>query len=233
MLNSATAKIRRQQLKVLEAMKVHNDTHKSFAENGGDKVHTIITTFLKAKSDMKKHKLCKYESKFLLTEPEPTQGDLQVDPKAFHFGDTLDTYRDFVEEQEYKAKMDAARRAMARKAKQPFLRMPNLNKCGLLRCSGCGKQMVECHDVLYGMYCVYNIMRYCNNRIEWAEDTVVRKIFIDTYNRCLPFDTFRNNNSKLHTEWVFPPPCVQDNSYNYAIFWYEWKVEGEWQVLDI
>ena len=25
---------------------------------------------------------------------------------------------------------------------------------------------------------------------------------------------------RTHTDWVFPPRCVQDNSYNYTMYWF-------------
>ena len=64
------------------------------------------------------------------------------------------------------------------------------------------------------------------------ESSIIKKIFIDTYNRSLAFDLFKQN--KLdNDDWIFPPACMQDNSYDYAVFWYQWQVEGDWFIKDL
>lgn len=219
-------------MKVLDAMETHINTKRAVGEVHSG-VKKLLTTFLKPRSDMKTHKLTEYEKKYLLKEPEPFQPDDVVDQDLeTHFGHTIDSYRDYVEAEELEAKLKNDERHVAKRAKHPFLRMPDLMNCGLLRCSGCGKQMIYCHDVLYGLYCTYKVISYIQDEVEIVDEVVVKKIFIDTYNRCLAFDTFRKF-GKAHKEWVFPPPCVQDNSYNYCIFWYEWMVEDKWQMHEL
>ena len=106
--------------------------------------------------------------------------------------------------------------------------MPNFAKCGSMRCAGCGNLMIHCHDVVFGMFCVYEVVRFCKDMGNTLSDTAIKKVFLDTYNRCLAFLTFREKNKRPHDHWVFPPLCVQDNSYSYALFWYEWIVEDAW-----
>ena len=43
------------------------------------------------------------------------------------------------------------------------------------------------------------------------------------------FVLFKAKAKKVHDGWIFPPLCVQDNSYVYALFWYEWIVQGLWR----
>ena len=113
----------------------------------------------------------------------------------------------------------------------PFYKIIDLEKHGFKKCNGCGNIMHECHDVLYGPYSVYKVIQYCRKNYDNIDDAVVKKIFIDTYNRNLSFHNFKHNKEdKIDEEWVFPPSCMQDNSYDYAIFWYEWIVEGYWYL---
>ena len=142
---------------------------------------------------------------------------------------TIFTYRDFVEEQEKIHNM-SDRVQLYKKEMKPFLRMPDLEKCGLRVCSGCGKQIMFCHDVVFGPFCVYKVIKICEERRDFVCDVVVKKVFIDTYNRCLEFVTFREKANDPNDDWRFPPVCMQDNSYGYAVFWYEWVVEGMWRM---
>ena len=58
---------------------------------------------------------------------------------------------------------------------------------------------------------------------------LLKKIYIDTYNRQLAYATFKQAKG-VHEDWVFPPPCMQDNSYGYMLFWYQWIFEGKWEM---
>lgn len=104
--------------------------------------------------------------------------------------------------------------------------MPNLCSCGNNLCSGCGKAVIWCDDVRFGLFCIFEIISYINEKIEFVDGMIIRKIFIDTYNRYLCCTAFKEK-KVVPEEWVFPPPCMQENSYDYAIFWYEWIVEGQ------
>ena len=139
-----------------------------------------------------------------------------------------------MEEEEKKAKEERERfRSLFEDTeKHPFLRMPDLTKCGFKRCEGCGNVMLTCHDVVFGLFCVLEVMTYCEKHPEEVIDVVVKKIFIDTYNRCLAFQAFRKTKVR-HTDWRFVPPCVQANSYSYALFWYEWTIEGRYKLKNI
>ena len=64
------------------------------------------------------------------------------------------------------------------------------------------------------------------------DEVAVKKVFLDTYNRCLAFVLFKAKAKKVHNGWIFPPLCVQDNSYAYALFWYEWIVEDLWGLSE-
>ena len=164
--------------------------------------------------------------KQLLVKPGVFQADDTVDPEAFHFGFTHSTYGGFISKEEEKAKFPDPYIAAHKKKKHPFFQIPNLLKCGYMRCPGCGNYMIECHDVVFGPFCLYEVIEYCNEYIEHVDDTIVRKFFIDTYNCCLKFVTFKERKD-IHKDWVFPPKCMQHNSYNYMLFWYMFIVEGD------
>ena len=108
----------------------------------------------------------------------------------------------------------------------PFYSVVNLKRHGTEKCKGCGKVMYKCHDILYGPFAINEIVNYTNLQPEnMVDDLVIKKIFIDTYNRSLAFDLFRNEGIKSNKDWLFPPRCMQDNLYDYALFWYRYKAE--------
>ena len=228
-LNSKAAEVRREQIKVLRLMQQHKDTMASFNEHGDSRVKTLITTYLKPKSELRLHTLTETQKSVLLKEPGPFQPDDVLDVDTFHFGHTWSSYAAFIEAEEKKALEDFMFRDAVKSAAHPFLRMPDLTKCGHMTCSGCGNAMLACHDVVFGPFCLYRVINYCNRFDDFVDDVVMKKIFIDTYNRCLAFTKFKSA-KKDHVEWVFPPACMQDNSYGYMIFWYEWIYEGKWSM---
>lgn len=87
--------------------------------------------------------------------------------------------------------------------------------------------MTECHDVVFGLYYLHHVMYFYTYHTDFADNIVIKKIFIDTYSKCLVFVMFRQGTGE-HKDWVFPLLCVQDNSYAYTIFWYEWIIESMW-----
>ena len=228
-LTSEVAFVRRQQLNVLKAMKSHNIELQKVEKEGDGNGQMLIDRILKPKSDMKYHPLDPKFKKKLLTRPAVFQPDGVIDKDSFHFGHTIFTYRSFVEEEERKNNLSDRRKLYTEEMK-PFLHMPDLDKCGLRLCSGCGKPMIHCHDVVYGPFCVYRVIKVCEEARDFVCDLVVKKVFLDTYNCCLEFMTFRETKNEPKDEWLFPPLCMQDNSYAYAVFWYEWTVEGMWRV---
>ena len=159
-------------------------------------------------------------------KPGIFQPDDLVNPDHFHFGHTHMTYRDFIKEEEKKANFKCPVVETLKKKQHPFLQIPNLLKCGYMKCPGCGNVMINCHDVVFGLYCAFEVIDYCADHIEHVDDVIVKKIFIDTYNRCLRFVMFREK-AGYHNEWVFPPLCMQNNSYTYILYWYECIVKGD------
>ena len=227
-LASESANVRRQQLKLLKIFKEHMDsTYNLFEED--DRISTLITSVLTPKSEMTLKPLTEEEKTKLLVRPDFFQPDGVVDKDAFHFGPTHDSYSAFIRKEERDAAIGANFRAEKAQLCHPFFKIPDLNKCGFQRCSGCGNLMMDCHDVTIGTYCVYRVIHAINNNIDMVDDVVIKKVFIDTYNRCLAFIKFKNGKG-THEDWVFPPPCVQHNSYSYAVFFYEWIVEGRWRM---
>ena len=73
-------------------------------------------------------------------------------------------------------------------------------------------------------------MHFTTNFPDFVDDVVLKKIYIDTYNRNLGFTMFKQDKGVHEDEYFFPPPCMQDNSYGYLIFWYEWIFYGSWKM---
>ena len=65
---------------------------------------------------------------------------------------------------------------------------------------------------------------------EWVDNVVIKKVFIDTYNPVLRFLTFVEGKGLHEDDWVLPPTCVQEITYCYVVFFYEWIVKGQWQM---
>ena len=97
-----------------------------------------------------------------------------------------------------------------------------------VRCKGCGNDIMNCHDVLFGAYCVNKVISYAKYCDPFSvDDLVIKKIFIESYNQALSFESFRTKGESLNEgNWLFPPRCMQDNSYNYSIFWYQSELLG-------
>ena len=164
----------------------------------------------------------------MLVKPDPFQAEGTLDKRTFHFANEMEEYEDFVNYEQEKTNRNISRKFYMPERTR-FLCMPNLTKCGWMHCSGCGNPMYTCHDVVFSAFCVHECIKYCNDSDNLVCDTAVKKVFLDTYNRCLAFMVFRTRNKTVMDKWVFPPLCVQDNSYSYVLFWYEWIVQGLWR----
>ena len=215
-------------MKVLKAMKEHHASMKSLSDFGDSHVQSIITDYIKHKSQMRERKLSDLEASQLLVKPDPFQPEGVLQERTFHFANEMEEYEEFVAYEQDKANRGISRNFYMPQ-RTPLLHMPNLSKCGWMHCSGCGNMMVHCHDVVFGTFCVYKCIKYCKDTDNTLNDTAIKKVFLDTYNRCLAFVIFRDRTKIVQDKWIFPPLCVQDNSYSYILFWYEWIVEGLWK----
>ena len=218
---------RRQQMKVIEAMRAHHMSMQKLSNFGDERVQTMLEDYVKPKSVMRERKLSDLEAAQLMKKPDPFLPDGALDERTFHFANEMEEYEDFIEYEQQKANRDISRHFYKSELK-PFLRMPNLSKCGWMRCSGCGNFMMTCHDVVFGAFCVYECIKYCQENDNLVSDTAVKKVFLDMYNRALAFYIFREKNWKVKNAWIFPPLCMQDNSYAYILFWFEWIVQDLW-----
>ena len=94
--------------------------------------------------------------------------------------------------------------------------------------------MTKCHDVIYGPWCVHQVVTYVKKYPDFADDVVVKKNFIDTYNRSLSLDIFRAEGKDVQKgSWIFPPRCMQDNSYDYAVYWFGDQYEHIYEDSDV
>ena len=229
-LNSKAAEVRRQQIKILNLVKRHEGCMKSLTLHGDKRVKKVIVDYSKSQSPLRLFDIDEGDKEKLLKEPGIFQHEFALTKDEFHYaGHTWGTYSDFLEEEENNACKNAEACTRAKAANHPFLRMPNLIKCGGIRCSGCSKPMSSCDDVVIGPYCVFRVVKLCTENYDMLDNVVIKKVFIDTYNRILAYNTFKLGKGS-HDDWVYPPPCVQDNTFRYAVFFYEWVIEGQWSV---
>lgn len=227
MLTIEQIRVRCEQMKVIDAMKSYHNSVKSLSNFDDTHTQTLIENYVKPKSEMTERELTDLEASQLLVKPDPFQEEGVLEECTFHFANTLEEFEDFVAYGQEKANRNIQCKLYVSK-KKPLLHMPNLAKCGSMHCAGCGNLMIHCHNVVFGIIFVYEVVRYCENLDNVVTDTSIKKVFLDTYNRCLTFVTFREKNKRPHNHWVFPPLCVQDNSYAYALFWYEWIIKDLW-----
>ena len=127
---------------------------------------------------MKLKPLTDEERTKLLVHPDIFQPDCVVDKDVFHFGPTHDSYSAYIREEERKAAIGANFRAEKAQLCHLFFKIPDLNKCRFMKCSGCGKLMMDCDDVGIGTYCLYCVIHAINSNIDWVDDVIMKKVFI-------------------------------------------------------
>ena len=99
--------------------------------------------------------------------------------------------------------------------------------------AGCRKMMIFCHNIIYGSFCVYKVIKYCVEYLDYCDDAIIKKIFINTFNHALEFYTFRQMKKKVHRDWVFHPFCMQDYSYGYRCMpFFVWAAGREIVLVD-
>ena len=174
-LSSEAAKVQRSQIKVLQQMEEHKNTMVMLNKHGDSRVKTLMTTYMKTKDEMRLHSPSETEKGFLLQKTDVFQVDGSVDGEGFHFGHTWSAYMDYIEEEEARAKADALIRNAAKGSGHPFLRMPDLSKCGMKTCSGCGEKMTTCHDVAFGAYCFFRVLRFCHVFPDFVDEVTIKK----------------------------------------------------------
>lgn len=150
------------------------------------------------------------------------------------FGDTLELYCSFLKDHEVKNQKCENHKLIKeeqKKIRHPFLCIPDISKCGHKTCDGCGNIMYECHDAMIGLFCVKEVIKHYTNCPWLVCNVVVKKIFLDCYNQVLKWESFKDRKGE-QDEYVFPPLCVQDNTFSYALFFYKWIIEYKWRLKD-
>ena len=65
--------------------------------------------------------------------------------------------------------------------------------------------MVFCHSIVFGVFCVYKVVRYsCAENPDFVCDITIKKIFVDMYNCCLEFTNFCEFLKDIPEDWLFP-----------------------------
>ena len=77
-------------------------------------------------------------------------------------------------------------------------------------CSGCGKPLSECNNVLYGKYCKEAVISYhYMNPVGTTDDLTGKRIFINKYNNASEWESSKCNKSVCRYLWKFPPTCLK------------------------
>ena len=168
-LKKETERLRDQQLKIFHAIRDHERALKTLREREPT-VHTKITDSVVPVSEMKLVKPSAQDLK-LLRMPAAYEPFDAVDPQNYQIVGVRNGFQKFIEKEEnshpnpglYKDK----------KEKTPVLKVIDLRKVGLMKCEGCGNIMTECHDVLYGPFCVYVVIRYATVSTAFDADKIV------------------------------------------------------------
>ena len=221
-------KVRKQQIKLLEAIQSQERSIAALKITNS-RIQTRICDHLKGRHEMKSH-LVSVDVAKILQKPRPWQYKDMIERDDNPGLEAA--FTDFVDEEETKrvqageenVKKSGGQDSKPAARKDPprrYLSIVNLKSHGNEICAGCNNIMTKCHDVVYGPHAVNEVVCYINQNPEDCDDITVKKIFIDTYNNDLSLDIFRGEAKDIKSDsWLFPPRCMQDNSYSYAIYWY-------------
>lgn len=95
------------------------------------------------------------------------------------------------------------------------------------QCIMCGKHKGECHEVLFGEYCLVKTMKYWyETGINCDEDAATRR-YKKAYNSFLNAVTYRTTRRLDTFEMYEPPPCMMQNSYDTAMKMMLWYCQME------
>lgn len=107
--------------------------------------------------------------------PFAFQPDDIVEHKTFHFSHTPSSYYGYVKKLEEKNHPDAEHHSYSRAENKPFLRMPDLTKCGNTIYSECNKPALYCDGVRFRLFNVFEEISYINAKIKFFDDVIVKK----------------------------------------------------------
>ena len=182
----------------------------------------------------------KFEDPRLQTRNEPFDVDDTLESSDFtqrsekrYFESYLKTHivkRELEEENSAKKKKKKRNTGRSKTVSVPpyCYQVYDMKKDGKKTCKHCNTKLTSCHDVLFGMFCISAVVRYYKENTTMAEDLVAKKVFINSYNNALEFHNFKITGKMRAVEMVYPPICLEQNSYEYATYWMEWKKKGMW-----
>ena len=215
-LKSCAKKVRIQHDKIMRAVKKQHRMIKELKERSDHTVQTKMTDFIKPSDGLKAKMLIK-------PGPWDHKGEIEGERSTSNmiYGSVCDNFDEWIEEEEGKRKPKGSKKV------RKYLGVVDLEKYGNEKCKGCGQIMTECHDIKYGAWCLHEVIVYVMRAPSFACTNAAKKIFIDTYNQSYGFSSFHDiTEKKTHVDWVFPPTCVQRNSYDYAMYWFVDYIEN-------
>jgi hypothetical protein len=94
-------------------------------------------------------------------------------------------------------------------------------------CKGCRLHMDVCHEVLFGEFCIANVMMYYD--MARADTTIegINEIFQTSYNQGLRFKRYENVKILDYYSSYPPPKCMMSNSYLHASQLAMFKAKGD------
>ena len=89
--------------------------------------------------------------------------------------------------------------------------MSDLTKVRCCRCAGCGKLMVDCDNIVFELYCVYQVVKIFTNLHAFVDNVAIKIVFIDINNHCVNYKMFNKARKGPNDYWMFPPPYCFPN----------------------
>jgi hypothetical protein len=104
---------------------------------------------------------------------------------------------------------------------------PALSKVRKGYCMGCKLHPDICHEVLFGEFCVANVMMYYDMHRQDTDIDGINDVYIASYNQALRFKRYEQVKILDYYSNYPPPKCMMDNSYTHGVQLSMFKAKGE------
>jgi hypothetical protein len=94
-------------------------------------------------------------------------------------------------------------------------------------CVGCKLHPDICHEVLFGEFCVANVMMYYDMHRQDTDIDGINDVYIASYNQALRFKRYEQVKILDYYSNYPPPKCMMDNSYTHGVQLSMFKAKGE------
>jgi hypothetical protein len=94
-------------------------------------------------------------------------------------------------------------------------------------CVGCKLHPDICHEVLFGEFCVANVMMYYDMHCQDTEVEGINNVYITSYNQALHFKRYKQVKILDYYSNYPNPKCMMDSSYTHGVQLSMFKAKGE------